>query len=150
MKQCGFSLIECVFAIGIFATGCGFAVAGTRSFTYKHNARSTLQQLQQAIVLARSIAITHNCHVHVYLKPTGLDINTAKQKFKKHINLNIGTFDELSLQQSGFNNKLLTIKADGMTYTNGHFNYKSRNGNALPQFNLYFNRALRTYVLISG
>lgn len=108
-----------------------------------------MQQLQQSIALARSIAITQNCQVTIYLSPKKLTLTTSKHTLNKHINLNIGINNELSLHQSGFSNKMLTIQPDGMTYTNGHFNYKSRKSNALPQFNLYFNRALRTYFLVS-
>lgn len=149
MKQSGFTLIECLFVISLAVTSCAFAIAGVGYFMYIHNATTTMQQLQQSIALARSIAITHSCQVTIYLGPQNLDLKTTQHDLQKHINLNIGIYDELLLQQSGFSNKMLTIQADGMTYTNGHFNYKSRKSNALPQFNLYFNRALRTYVLIS-
>jgi Tfp pilus assembly protein FimT len=150
MKCKGFSLIECIFAINIAAACCVFALVGVRQFIYMHNAHTTLQQLQQGICLARSIAIAQNCQVTIYPHSRSLMLEIGEQGPKKKLSLSVGAGDELSLRQSGFSNKIITVQADGMTYTNGHFNYKSRNTNALPQFNLYFNRALRTYVLVSG
>lgn len=149
MKHAGFSLIECIFVIGIAVTSCTIATTGIRYFIYTHNASTTLRQLQQGIVLARSIAIAQNCQVTIHPQAKHLTLKTDGRLVIKHLNLNIGASDELILLQSGFSNKMLTIQADGMTYTNGHFNYKSRKSNALPQFNLYFNRALRTYLLVS-
>jgi type II secretory pathway pseudopilin PulG len=150
MKHAGFSLIECTLVIGIAVASCVFAMTGVRHFIYTHNANTTMQQLQQSISLARSIAIARNCQVTIYPQDKSLTLKIAGLDLVKHLNLNVGAGDELLLLQSGFSNKSLTIQADGMTYTNGHFNYKSRKANSLPQFNLYFNRALRTYVLVSG
>jgi len=150
MKHGGFSLIECIFVIGIAVTSCTIAIGGIRYFIYTHNANSTLRQLQQGILLARSIAIAQNCQVTIHPHPKHLTLKNSEQALIKHLRLNIGASDELTLQQSGFSNNTLTIQADGMTYANGHFNYKSRKSSALPQFNLYFNKALRTYVLVNG
>jgi len=149
MKNSGFSLIECIFALSVAVTTCTFALAGLRPFIYTHNANSTLQQLQQGIALARSIAIAQHCKVTIHPQGKTLTLRVGSENIKR-LSLNIGHGDELSLLQSGFSNRMVTIQPDGTTYTNGHFNYKSLKPNALPQFNLYFNRALRTYILVSG
>lgn len=149
MKQSGFSLIECIFAISIAIVSCTFAVTGLRSFIYTHNANSTLKQLQQNIALARSIAIAQGYPVTIQHNNNILTLRVNNQEFKR-LKLPIGAMDTLTLYQSGFNNQTVTIQANGMTYSNGHFNYKSQKPNSLPQFNLYFNMALRTYVLRGG
>jgi Tfp pilus assembly protein FimT len=53
----------------------------------------------------------------------------------------------LTLTQSGYTNNKVDIQVNGMTYTNGHFSYKSLKPTFIAQFNLYFNRALRSYIL---
>ena len=148
MKLGGFSLIECIVAFSIAAICCACAVPGIHSFIHSHHAHATMQQLQQSIVLARSIAIARNCSVAIYPQDDSLLLKIEDSGFIKRIPLNMAADTRLSLLQSGFSNQSLTIQANGMAYTNGHFNYKSKKPNSLPQFNLYFNRALRTYVLV--
>lgn len=149
MKYHGFSLIECIIALSIAVISCSIAITGLRSFIYTYHATSTLQQIKQGIALARSIAIARNHQVIIQRNNNMLTLS-ANNKVIKQLKLAIGTKDMLTLHQSGFCNQIVTIQGNGMTYNNGHFNYKSQKPNSFAQFNLYFNMALRTYVLISG
>ncbi len=148
MKYGGFSLIEFIFVFSIAVVSCNIAIAGLQYFIYTHNGTNTLQQIQQSISLARSIAIARDYQITICPSNNMLILSANNQEFKR-FNLSVGANDMLTLYQSGFSNKIVTIQANGMTYNNGHFNYKSKKTNSLPQFNLYFNMALRTYVLIS-
>lgn len=147
----GFALIEYIFALSIIIISATMATAALQSFLYTHQASSTMLQLQQSISLARSIAIAQNCHVTISYFGTNNSLTIKINNHEiKQIKLNIGKTDSLTLHQSGFDNTVITVTQDGMTYSNGHFNYKSQKSNSLPHFNLYFNKALRTYVLRSS
>lgn len=148
-------MLEIIIVIAITAIISSACIVKFTAFTYAQNAYLTLQQLKSAINYARSEAILHKQIVTIcpsYNRVTCSD-NWTNGILVTSSNAKIRYFTTFTpqntlftLEQSGFSNILFKIQADGMTYTNGHFAYKSLNSGYIPSFNLYFNKALRVYV----
>lgn len=151
----GFSLLEFIISSSILIVGLGLGLAGAHGFAQSHYARLNMRQLHQSLYYARSLAInqrqkvticpSYNRHSCSGSWNNGLLVRSANGDFK-YFKLYKNTEWMLSLQQSGYSNNSVEVHPNGMTNTNGHFNYKSLNSRYIPQFNLYFNKALRVYV----
>ncbi len=154
-----YTLIEILLVISIIGVAVVAAIPTVSKFVYTQYAALTIRQIQQAINYARSEAILH--HQTVTICPSfnryncsnnwgqGLLVlvpNGNSRFFPTYVNSQV----QLSLVQNGFSNNSVQIQANGLSYTNGHFTYRALNSTYIPQFNLYFNRALRTYASMDG
>lgn len=154
MRQ-AFTLIECITVLAILAITSAATIPTFTKLYHTQRSIIVMRQLQMAIHYARSVAILQ--HATVTICPSinmysctnnwqhGVLVLAANGK-SRYFNLYLGTGARLFLQQSGNSNSMLQVQTNGLTYTNGHFTYKSLKSSGLAQFNLYFNRALRTYI----
>jgi len=150
-----YSLLELLIASSILIVGLSLGLTGAYSFAQSQYVAINMRQLQQSIYYARSLAInqrqkvticpSYNRHSCGGTWNQGLLVRSANGDLK-YFKLYKNTAWLLSLQQSGYSNNRVEVHPNGMTDTNGHFNYKSLNSGYIPQFNLYFNKALRVYV----
>ncbi len=154
--QHAFTLLELCLCTGIMAILYLAATPTLQRLQYLCHAHITIQQLELVINYARSLAIAHGQTVTVCPSQNRfhcssrwqegvLIIAGAKRYFYR---LHVGNNNYLALHQFSPHAQQLQIHLNGMTYNNGHFNYKSLIANDLPQFNLYFNRALRCFVQV--
>ncbi len=154
-----FSLFELLIYVFITTILYLFTIPALQRLIYLHTAKQSLQQIELSINYARSIAILH--HRKIYICPNkenkscgndwraGLLVVDSGRKDKPSFRTEITFNGNLQLWQSGHNNYQLTIDANGMTSSNGHFNLKpARANNDLPTFSLYFNKSLRTYTIV--
>ena len=157
--QHAYSLIELLIVISLFSITIVGTLSAFHTFYYKLSGHITLQQLQQALTYGRSVAILHQQKVTVCPSYNQYSCDgswnqgilvLAPNNDSRFFHSYIATNAILTLTQSGRTNNRVEIQANGMTYTNGHFSYKSLKATYIPQFNLYFNRALRNYVLRGG
>lgn len=155
MKKTAFSLVELLVVISISGILLLSATNAYTRFLHQHYATLTLQQLQYAFHYARSEALLN--HHTVTICPSfnriscggnwreGILVVTPNGEIR-FFNTFRGHYADLRLQQSGFSNSSVQIQSNGMTYSNGHFTYKSLKTKYLPHFNLYFNKTGRLYV----
>lgn len=150
-----YTFIEILLVIGLLSIITNVGMAWIGRFMYHQSMVITLHQLQQAFYYARSSAIFHRQKVTVCPSYNGYDcthnwntnIIVITPNFEvRSFKLYFGNLGHLSLTQSGLSNNKVEVQPNGMTYTNGHFTYKSLNAGDFPQFKLYFNRTLRFYV----
>jgi Tfp pilus assembly protein FimT len=143
-----------MIAIAILAA-IALHMCGTfAGFFCRQQASLSMQQINTAINYARSMAIflrqpveicpsrdKISCHAVWQHGILVIAPNGARRFFKILATDNF----MLTLQQSGFSQQRVQVQPDGTTYSNGHFTLKSLNSRYIVIFNLYFNRALRTY-----
>lgn len=153
MSYLGFSLIELMLGIAITVTSCAIVIPSYSRFLDFCSGNLTLYQVRMAIQYAKSVSAAES--TLTILCPNLDDrecgpswdngILVRSDAGTKVFKVFIRPHATLSLTQSGFNGQKLVIQADGLTHSNGQFNYKSHKSYALPQFNLYFNKTLRIY-----
>lgn len=157
-QKLGICITEIIYALALSSAGILLTVPLLKSIHLTYHATLNLQKMRSIVNYARSIAITQ--HAKVLICPT-LDQLHCSQIWEEWIlvlspknsstyALSIPNSHTLSFRQSGYESKMLTIEANGMTNHNGHFNYSLKKHHATPQFKLYFNRALRIYVAKEG
>lgn len=154
MNNYGFTLLECIMIIAILAISYTIAFAHLPRFIYTYTATTTIQQLQQILHYGRSVAIAQQ--KNIIICPSydrshcavewGSGILLIGDNIKQHFNLNLGTHGLLTLQQYGSSNYKIELLASGFLNNNGHFTFKSSKHQDWQQYNLYFNKALRTYL----
>ena len=155
MRNLGFSILECIFVIAIMATSILLAIPNLQRTAYMYLGRASMHELQLALQYARSAAIAQQEIILICPSSNGLGcgnnwqsgILVTSTQIKKFFKLYI-RHGKLTLQQSGNSNIRLQILPNGMLHTNGHFNLHSKDN--WPEFNLYFNKALRTYLKTSS
>lgn len=157
MKNLGFSILECMIAIAILAFSYLIAIPNLQRFEYIYSGKTLITKLQQVLHYARSMAIAQQKNVIICPSANGYGCASnwsrgilitqghIKQYFKLNSHLGL-----LSLQQSGNNNLRIEVLPSGMLYVNGRFNYKNPQVRSWSEFNLYFNKALRTYITYSN
>lgn len=156
-RPLAYSLTELLIVIRLLGLTISGTLSKIPSLYYKLSAYITMYQLRQTINYARSLALMQQQKIQLcpsynkyscggswnqgmlVLSPEG-----GSRFFQSYINSKAF----LTLTQSGYTNNMVVIQANGMTYTNGHFSYKSLKSTYISQFNLYFNRALRNYLFI--
>lgn len=159
-KKCphnGFTLLELIIVMAIASITYLVATPNLHYFTHMKYGNLNMQQIQQAINYARSLAILYK--QDIVICPSidrikcatywdhGLLVNAPNGKscfFKLHKH----KYSHLKLIKSGHTTKQMLIQANGMTFHNGSFTYNSSKSSDLPQFKLYFNKALRVYIVI--
>jgi prepilin-type N-terminal cleavage/methylation domain-containing protein len=146
MQNYGFSFIELLCALAIAGILCALTIPSLSHYIYSVQAKLTMQQIQQAVAYGRSLAIAHKQSISVY-KNTDHMLVVAPNVQPLLFKLYMCAHCTLSLAQSGFESYKITIQPSGMTHQNGKFDYKSSKFSGFPQFNLYFNKALRIYML---
>lgn len=157
MYQRSFSLLELIFVMAIITIGYTIAIPNWHYFLYMQYGKLNMQQLQQAVNYARSLAAVHKqniiiCPSHDRLTCAnnwneGILVVAPDNKacfFKVYMS----KISNLNLVKSGHTTKRMIIQANNMTHHNGSFTYNSPKHSAFPQFKLYFNKALRIYVII--
>jgi len=153
--KCGHSLIELLLCIAIFGLILSLGATTYTSFMAQQMAILTIRQLEQAINYARSLAIVQHRKVIICPSYNRFSCGGSWQQGILVISSNADYrfFDThtyfkalLSLNQSGYSHNSVEVHPNGMTNTNGHFNYKLLNSRYISQFNLYFNKALRVYI----
>lgn len=153
MKNLGFSILECMIVIAIATLSYLIAIPNLQRLNHAYTGKTLIIRLQQILHYARSLAIVQQQSVTVCpsyngyscAENWGVGVLIVGKNTKQYFKLNTGA-GSLTLQQSGNNNKRIEILPNGMLYVNGHFNYKNSRAISWPEFNLYFNRALRTYI----
>lgn len=158
MRQRSFSILELLFTLTIASIALLCVTPFLHSFIYKLYAHMTMQQIEMAINYGRSLAIRSGQQVTICPNEQdrrgqawsgGILVSTSDGA-KSWFNVFMLKHANLELRQSGFNGQCLMIEANGLTYYNGSFNYKSLKNHAFPQFKLYFNKALRIYLVIGN
>ena len=156
MQKPGFTFIELLCVLGIASLLCVFTIPSLNHYIYSVQAKLTMQQIQQAISYGRSQAIAQNQIITICPSNNNLTCSVSWDDGLLVVTPNGRAFPfklyicahcTLSLSQSGFVLEKITIQASGMTHQNGKFDYKSVKFSGFPQFNLYFNKALRIYML---
>lgn len=150
-------MMQLIIVMAIVVISYTTAIPNLRYFIYTQSANITMQQIQQAINYARSLAIAYDKPV-IVCPGSGIGCgrdwqegilviapNSRIYSFKVHSS----AFSVLTMLQSGNSGQKLVVEANGMTHNNGCFYYKSLNLSDFPQFKLYFNKALRIY-MVSG
>lgn len=148
-------MIQLIIVMALVVMCHTVALPNLRNFIYTQSAQLSMQQIQYAINYARSLAVANGKSITI-CPSSGFECtndwnqgilviapNNQKYSFKIYTS----TFSSLTLAQSGFSGQKLVIEANGMTYSNGCFYYKSLNFSDFPQFKLYFNKALRLYMV---
>lgn len=143
-----------MLGIAITVTSCAMVIPSYSRFLDFCYGNLTLYQVSMAIQYAKSISAAKSTTTILCpnLDNRGCGANwdngilVKSDADTKVFQVFIRPHASLSLIQSGFNGQKLVIQADGLTHSNGHFNYKSHKSYALPQFNLYFNKTLRIYI----
>jgi Tfp pilus assembly protein FimT len=155
MRNSGYSLFELTIILLITSI---LALQGWHTvslWSYKIAAMLSLRQIRMAIEYGRSAAIANGAGVTICPATEsstcgsewkqGLQLLSSKGKLLKKFPI-YGVNIELNLVQSGFTRQKLVLETNGMIHNNGHFNYKTDKVCDFPQFNLYFNKALRIYI----
>lgn len=154
-----FSLLELVFYILITAIVSLGTLPSLKRLVYLQTANLTLQQIELTISYARSLAILKQSKISICPSSNGqickdnwgegllIVSNSGQRQFFR---TNTKFPGKLQLLQSGHTNNRLTITENGMTTSNGHFNLMPPQTSTLPEFNLYFNRGLRTYIITTS
>lgn len=145
MHNHGFSFLEILLVLAITAVLYAVGITGINHYIYSMNATLTLNQIQTAVMYARSLAIRDGEQVLVYVNQESLLVYARCGSFR--FKTFMSTFSRLDLKQSGFHPNVMKIEPNGLTYQNGHFHYYSQKSNAFPEFKLYFNKGLRFYTV---
>lgn len=153
MRNKGFSILECMIVISITMLLLLLTVPNLKLMSYTHATRNATYHLQLILQYARSLAVAEqhsvtlcpnvNNHCGNYWNENVLIIG---KNFKKSFNLDLQDVT-LTLQQSGNTNNHILITPTGMLYVNGHFNFKNLAHPTWPEFKLFFNKGLRTYII---
>jgi Tfp pilus assembly protein FimT len=151
-----FSLLEFLFvtALVTIITCSGFSIC--KKLLFVQHAHIHLNQIQTCLNLARSLAIKYRQNVKVCPSYNGIScvgswqgnilVKVAKSGELYSFKVPSASNITITLQQSGFSQQSVTVQPNGLTYSNGHFTYISTKDRYLPSYNLYFNRAVKTYI----
>lgn len=145
MRNQGFTFLELLVVLAISMVIYAICLPGVNHYIYSINAALTLNQIQTAVMYARSLAIRQQEQVQVYCTREAIRVDTSNRKYQ--FRTFMSTFSRLDLKQSGFHPNIIKIEPTGLTYQNGHFHYYSQKFNAFPEFKLYFNKGLRFYTV---
>lgn len=150
-----FSLFELLIYILITTVLYLCVIPTLQRLMYIQTAKQTLQQIESTINYARSIAILQQRKIHLCPSKdrktcdkdwrVGLLLVDSGGEIKQFLHTDTAFNGSLQLRQSGHTNYRLTIDANGMTSSNGHFNARPSIASGWPEFNLYFNKGLRLY-----
>lgn len=143
MQNHGFTFLEILLVLAISIVLYAVYIPGINRYIYIMNATLTFNQIQTAVMYARSLAIRQQEQVWVDCSREGISVNASNGKYQ--FKTFMSAFSRLDLKQSGFHPNIIKIEPNGMTYQNGHFHYYSQKFNAFPEFKLYFNKGLRFY-----
>lgn len=152
----GYTLLEIILTLTIMAAVYTLALPCASSMLYHYRALMTLHQLETTLNYARSVAIRNQVQTIICPSDDAQTCGTqwhggllviALHKRVGFYKLPLGKRDQLTLGQSGFSPYNIVIEANGLTNYNGSFNYKSLKLAESAQFKLYFNKALRLYMV---
>lgn len=151
-------ILELILCLGILSVCSVVAIPSLQNLIFAYQATASFGQIQLALNFARSVAVKDQSRVLVCPSAdrvhcdtnwnTGILVISLKEKYFFHMPSH--SSHVLTLDQSGFTTQRMTIEGNGLTNYNGSFNYTHRKHNGSCQFKLYFNKALRVYILKGG